>query len=91
MSGDMADFTNEHIEIDVEHAEKYRDAPLNVQYDEGLIDETGAPINSYTKKKPSGPGPCPICGATTMPTEGKFGRFYGCREFPKCKGSRNSE
>ena len=75
--GDMADFTNEHIEIDVERAEKYRDAPLSVQYDEGLIDEAGAPVNSFRKKKPSGPGPCPICGATTTSTDGKHGRFYG--------------
>jgi DNA helicase IV len=29
---------------------------------------------------------CPTCGDGTMvPRSGKFGRFYGCSNFPKCK------
>ena len=86
--GEMADFCNERIEESVWHAEKYSNAPLNVQYEEGLIDESGAPITGK-KYKPSGPGKCPVCGEATTVREGKFGKFFGCVAFPRCKGSRN--
>ncbi len=39
--------------------------------------------------KPIGPGKCPLCNGETHLVEGKFGSFYGCNGFPKCKGSRN--
>lgn len=89
--GDMADFTNEQGEDEYEHYLNFRDAPLSVQYEEGLVDEQG---RSYfhdppIKKKPSGPGGCPICRGPTELKEGKFGKFYGCKGFPDCTGSRN--
>lgn len=87
--GDMADFTNDNIWTEVEHAEEFCNEPLSVQYEEGLIDEAGAPVASFNSKKPGGPGPCPICKGTTSLREGKFGKFYGCNGFPTCKGSRN--
>lgn len=42
-----------------------------------------------TQRKPSGPGPYPICGSATKEADGKFGKFYGCLDFPYCNGSRN--
>ncbi|MGQ9477220.1 MAG: type I DNA topoisomerase [Candidatus Bipolaricaulia bacterium] len=30
---------------------------------------------------------CPICGGPMQLREGKFGRFYGCKDYPKCKGT----
>jgi len=30
---------------------------------------------------------CPLCGAPMELREGKFGRFYGCTRYPKCKGT----
>lgn len=42
-------------------------------------------------KRLSGPGKCPICDGETTLKDGKFGKFYGCNNFPKCKGSRNFE
>lgn len=41
--------------------------------------------------KPIGPGKCPICENNTKLVDGKFGKFYGCINFPKCKGSRNCD
>ncbi|HED03701.1 MAG TPA: hypothetical protein ENI60_02915, partial [Candidatus Fraserbacteria bacterium] len=32
--------------------------------------------------------PCPKCGAPMVLKEGKFGRFYGCSAYPKCKTTR---
>lgn len=39
----------------------------------------------------TGPGPCPLCGADTVPkTNSHIGvKFYGCSEYPRCKGSRD--
>jgi len=28
---------------------------------------------------------CPKCGGDLIPRDGKYGRFYGCSNFPKCK------
>lgn len=96
--GDMADDALDNAFDDLDHYEKYRNAPLNVQYEEGLIDEFGGTIgapwsipaaSSYKSKKPSGPGLCPLCEGPTHKIEGANGVFYGCDKFPKCKGSRN--
>ena len=38
---------------------------------------------------PHGLGPCPRCGKLTQKKVGKYGTFYGCVDFPKCKGSRS--
>ena len=31
---------------------------------------------------------CPDCGGPLHEVAGKFGVFYGCDDFPKCKGAR---
>jgi DNA topoisomerase-1 len=31
---------------------------------------------------------CPQCGAPMVLKDGKFGRFYGCSNYPKCKGTQ---
>ena len=44
---------------------------------------------SYIKiRKASGPGKCPKCGKDTVKRIGKYGEFYGCSNYPNCKGSR---
>lgn len=30
---------------------------------------------------------CPKCGGTMVARDGRNGRFYGCANFPKCRGS----
>ena len=44
----------------------------------------------YTKK-PFGPGKCPRCGSPTVKRFSRVGNeFYGCSQFPECRGSRNA-
>lgn len=33
---------------------------------------------------------CPKCGKRMIPRLSTFGKFWGCVDYPKCKGSRNS-
>ena len=64
-------------------------------YDQ-LYDEFGAAyppaFSGFTPRssKPSGPGKCPICGSMTKEKTGRYGKFYGCANYPSCKGSRNA-
>lgn len=95
--GDGADMALNAAMDDYEHYERYKDAPLHIQYEEGIVNEMGGiignpnslPCASYIRRKPTGPGDCPICHNQTTLKEGKFGKFYGCGNFPDCKGSRN--
>lgn len=32
---------------------------------------------------------CPKCGASMVLRRGKFGQFYGCSRFPRCRGVKN--
>lgn len=32
---------------------------------------------------------CPECGAKMKIVDGKYGKFYGCNNFPECDGSRS--
>jgi len=32
---------------------------------------------------------CPKCGGEMTEKSGMYGKFFGCKDFPKCKGSRN--
>lgn len=34
---------------------------------------------------------CPKCGGTLIERNGKYGRFYGCSNYPKCKYTKNIE
>jgi ssDNA-binding Zn-finger/Zn-ribbon topoisomerase 1 len=34
---------------------------------------------------------CPDCGGEMISRTGKFGVFWGCKKFPECKGTRDSE
>ena len=95
--GDMADYALGIAANEVEHYERYKDAPLHTQYDEGLIDERGVtlgnprstPTNTATIPALRGKGCCPKCGSSTQLKTGKHGKFYGCVTFPNCTGSRN--
>jgi DNA topoisomerase-1 len=33
---------------------------------------------------------CPECGGEMTPRSSKFGKFWGCKDYPKCKGTRDS-
>lgn len=33
---------------------------------------------------------CPECGGEMISRSGKFGRFWGCSDYPNCRGTRDS-
>ena len=33
---------------------------------------------------------CPDCGGKMVPRTSAHGKFWGCANFPRCKGTRNS-
>ena len=32
---------------------------------------------------------CPMCGAELVKRNGRFGQFFGCSNFPKCRFTKN--
>jgi DNA topoisomerase I len=36
-------------------------------------------------------GKCPRCGGNLVEREGKFGKFLGCRNYPKCKFTKSKD
>ncbi len=49
---------------------------------------TGSPQKNSDLAK-EGPA-CPMCGGKTALRNGKYGAFYGCLSYPKCKGTSNA-
>ncbi len=55
------------------------------------------PLDSYgnvttvEQLQPDESVPCPICGKGTIRRDGRFGAFYGCQDYPGCKGIVNVE
>lgn len=33
---------------------------------------------------------CPVCDGPMTPRTSAHGKFWGCKAFPKCRGTRNS-
>ena len=53
---------------------------------EGKLGITTEPVN---ENKPSDVK-CPDCGGKMVSRTGQYGRFWGCADYPKCKGTRDS-
>ncbi len=34
---------------------------------------------------------CPLCGGPMAPRTSARGKFWGCKAFPRCRGTRNSD
>jgi DNA topoisomerase-1 len=55
------------------------------------------PLDSYgnvttvSELEPDPSVPCPTCGKPTIRRDGRFGPFYGCQDYPNCKGIANVE
>jgi len=41
------------------------------------------------RKKIGQDGKCPVCGNLLVKRNGKYGEFYGCKDFPRCRYARN--
>ena len=48
-------------------------------------------LGKLLKSHPSDAGTvtCPRCGADMVKRKGMYGEFYGCTDFPNCRGTRN--
>jgi ssDNA-binding Zn-finger/Zn-ribbon topoisomerase 1 len=33
---------------------------------------------------------CPDCGSEMIPRSSQYGKFWGCSDYPQCKGTRDS-
>ena len=33
---------------------------------------------------------CPNCDGPMIPRNGQYGKFWGCKDYPRCKGTRDS-
>ena len=54
------------------------------------LDEFGN-VTTVEELEPDEDVPCPICGKGTIRRQGRFGPFYGCQDYPHCKGIVNVE
>jgi len=54
------------------------------------LDEYGN-ITTVEELQPDDDVPCPICGKGTIRRDGRYGPFYGCQDYPTCKGIVNVE
>lgn len=34
---------------------------------------------------------CPLCNGDMIPRKSQYGKFWGCKSYPKCKGTRNAD
>lgn len=48
-------------------------------------------VTTIEALQPDDDVPCPECGKGTIRREGRFGPFYGCQDYPACKGIVNVE
>ncbi|MFU8841394.1 MAG: type I DNA topoisomerase [Nitriliruptoraceae bacterium] len=53
------------------------------------LEEDGSVGEPEPEPEPDEQVRCPECGAAMVARSGRFGTFYGCVEYPKCKGIRN--
>jgi len=54
------------------------------------LDEYGN-VTTVEELQPDDDVPCPECGKGTIRRDGRFGPFYGCQDYPNCKGIVNVE
>ena len=48
-------------------------------------------VTTVEELQPDEDIPCPECGKGTIRREGRYGPFYGCQDYPQCKGIVNVE
>jgi DNA topoisomerase-1 len=48
-------------------------------------------VTSVEELQPDDSVPCPECGKGTIRRDGRYGPFYGCQDYPNCKGIVNVE
>lgn len=75
--------TREHVFSDEEFKRCHR-ALMDLKEHEMLTEEEHIK-NIQTKKQAVKDGICPLCGGKLILRNGKYGPFYGCSNYPKCR------
>jgi len=79
--------TAENLPINTEieqKAKKYNDS-----FDTEIISLSQKAQKTVTGKKPKETLYCPVCHGRLVKKTGKYGKFYGCSNYPKCNYTRN--
>lgn len=58
---------------------------------EKACSEAGEPAKEERAKGPVPGLKCPLCGGPMVARSGRYGDFYGCASYPRCKGTRKME
>lgn len=80
----------EHFQLQTQGAHR---ALIDCRMNQGCYEEIGKLMNA---KQKSGKGSedeeitCPSCGGELVLRKGKFGMFYGCSSYPRCRFTRNA-
>ena len=71
--------------------EIYNEIMENRITNEEIIHEHEDNVRLYKeyKEKIANSGICPRCGAKLVEKQGKYGKFYGCSSYPKCRYVKN--
>jgi restriction system protein len=54
----------------------------------GAVVDASQPAAPASVTQTSGALPCPLCGAAMVPRQSHYGPFWGCANFPRCRGKR---
>ena len=73
-----------HFRIETEGAHR---ALADCVMNQKCYEELGKTLNALKEKEPD--QVCPECGGMLIRRKGKFGEFYGCEGFPRCRFTRN--
>lgn len=71
-----------HFQIGTEGAHR---AMADCLMNQKCFEELGKLQRNPMEEEPT----CPRCGGTLIRRKGKFGEFYGCDSFPRCRFTRN--
>jgi tRNA(Ile2) C34 agmatinyltransferase TiaS len=55
----------------------------------GKVDEIK--VDARAPESPYSDPICPDCGGEMVSRKGKYGIFWGCKKYPRCSGTRDSE
>lgn len=59
----------------------------NWQKKNGVDVDRLKPVRQQTERKPL-PPKCDLCGGLMVKRKGKYGEFWGCEDYPKCKNTK---
>lgn len=73
---------------EIKDLEEFRDDSLKTKYGRKCRDCKGIVGGAAGNKTKSKEHKCPVCGLQMVVRNGRYGKFYGCTNFPFCKGTK---